>query len=115
MTRSRKRAGRKHPAKKTRRRRLGILALAGLAALILGFLTKRMMIPSAVHYIAYRTPEQPQSVSESNPGTAAEGQSAANDPASSNAKSDANEQGTSENLTPSDRRALDMLIKRKDR
>jgi len=92
-----------------------MLALAGFAALILGFLTKRMMIPSAVHYIAYRPPDQSQSVTESNPATAAEDQNAANDSASSNAKSDANEQGTSENLTPSDRRALDVLIKRKDR
>jgi hypothetical protein len=92
-----------------------MLALAGLAALILGFLTKRMMIPSAVHYIAYRPPGQPQSVTEPNPAAAAEGQSAANDSASASAKSEANEQGTSENLTPSDRRALDVLIKRKDR
>jgi hypothetical protein len=92
-----------------------MLALAGLTALILGFLTKRMMIPSAVHYIAYRPHEQPQSVSESNPATATENQSAPNDSASSNAKSDANEHGTSENLTPSDSRALDVLIKRKDR
>jgi hypothetical protein len=33
--------------------------LAGLAALILGFLAKRVMIPSAVHYIAYRAPDHP--------------------------------------------------------
>ena len=92
-----------------------MLALAGLTALILGFLTKRMMIPSAVHYIAYRPPEQPQSATESNPATATDGQSAQNDSTSSNAESNGNGQGTSENLTPSDRHSLDVLIKRKDR
>jgi hypothetical protein len=53
--------------------------------LILGFLTKRIMIPSAVHYIAYRAPDQPQ----------------ANPPAAS------------EQLTPADQRQLDEIIKRK--
>jgi len=65
--------------------------LAALAALILGFLAKRVMIPSAVHYIAYRPPDQPQSVTASNP------------PASS------------ENLTPEDRDHLNAIIKRKTR
>jgi hypothetical protein len=68
-------------------RRLGIFGLAALALMILGFLTKRVMIPSAVHYIAYRAPEQPQASS-----------------------SDASEQ-----LTPADRRELDAIIKRKTR
>jgi hypothetical protein len=66
-------------------RRLGIFGLALLAMLILGFLTKRIMIPSAVHYIAYRAPDQPQ----------------ANPPASS------------EQMTPADQRQLDEIIKRK--
>jgi hypothetical protein len=70
-------------------RRPGILVLAALAALIFGFLARRMMIPSAVHYIAYRPPDQPQPAKEANP------------PASS------------EQLTPSDRSQLDAIIKRK--
>jgi len=71
-----------------------MLVMAALAALILGFLAKRVMIPSAVHYIAYRPADQPQA----NPTAASEG----------NGASDA-----SENLTPGDRSELDAIIKRK--
>jgi hypothetical protein len=74
--------------------RLGVVGLSLLAALILGFLAKRVMIPSVVHYIAYRPPDQPQA----NAPAAPEAQSADND---------------SENLTPDDRRQLDAIIKRK--
>jgi hypothetical protein len=96
-TLSRKRAGTRRPAKKKRtRRRLGIFALALLGALILGFLAKRIMIPSAVHYIAYRPPEQ-SPPAEANP------------PANPNSNADTN----SEQLTPSDRRQLDAIIKQK--
>ena len=73
-------------------RRLGIFGLVALAVMILGFLTKRIMIPSAVHYIAYRPPDQPQGVGDPNPA----------------ANSD-----TTEDLTPSDRRHLDAIIKHK--
>ena len=82
---SRKRAGARRPPKKQRMRRLGILGLAALVMLILGFLAKRIMIPSAVHYIAYRAPDPAQ----------------------------ANPPGPSEELTPSDQRELDAIIKRK--
>ncbi len=82
VTPVRKRASAKRPAKK--KRRPGIFVLAALAALILGFLAKRIMIPSAVHYIAYRPPERP------------------------NADATASEQ-----LTPGDRSELDAIIKRK--
>ena len=88
---ARKRASKRLPAKKTRTRRLGVVGLALLAALILGFLTKRTLIPSAVHYIAYRPPDQTQPVTTSDP------------PA------------TSENLTPADRDQLNAIIKRKTR
>ena len=84
---ARKRASRKQPAKKKRTRRLGVVGLALLAALILGFLTKRTLIPSAVHYIAYRPPDQPQ----------------------------ANPPDATEQLTPADQRQLDEIIKRKTR
>ena len=86
----RKRPSRKRPTKKGRSRGLRLLALAGLVALILGFLAKRVMIPSAVHYIAYRAPDHP-STSEANP------------PA------------PSENLTPSDRSKLNAIIKDKSK
>ena len=51
------------------------------------------MIPSAVHYIAYRPPAQPP-----------------NPPAASNGQGDT---GSSEDLTPGDRSELDAIIKRK--
>ena len=52
---SRKRGGAKRPAKKKpNRRQPGILLLVALAVLILGFLTRRIMLPSAVHYLAHR-------------------------------------------------------------
>jgi hypothetical protein len=86
---ARKRGRGKRPAKKKRMRQLGVVGLALLAALILGFVTKRVMIPSAVHYIAYRPPDHPP------PATAS-------DPAA-----------PSENLTPADRRQLDTILKRK--
>jgi hypothetical protein len=70
--------------------------MAALAALILGFLAKRVMIPSAVQYIAYRPPEQPQANA-----TAASAGAGASD--------------TSENITPGDRSQLDSIIKRKDK
>jgi hypothetical protein len=94
-------------------RQLGILGMAALAALIVGFLTRRMMIPSAVHYIAYRPPDHPQQMKETNPPDSDQPQGAANGAAASNAKSNADAQGSSENLTPNDRRELDAIIKRK--
>jgi hypothetical protein len=83
---SRKRAGGRRPAKKSRMRRLGVFGIVALTMMILGFLAKRIMIPSAVHYIAYRAPDQPRV-----------------DPTAS------------EELTPADQRQLDEIIKRKAR
>ena len=94
VAQARKRRGAKRPAKKKRMPRLGVIGLSLLAALILGFLAKRVMIPSVVHYIAYRPPDRPQA----NAPAAPQAQSADND---------------SENLTPDDRRQLDAIIKRK--
>lgn len=105
---ARKRAGARRPARKKRRmRRLGIFGLAVLAASILGFLTKRVMIPSAVHYIAYRAPDQPPAASQP--------QNDADDSAASTAKSNAGARAGAEQLTPGDRRELDAIIKRKSR
>lgn len=88
-------------------RRLGIFGLAVLAASILGFLTKRVMIPSAVHYIAYRAPDQPPAASQP--------QNDADDSAASTAKSNVGARAGAEKLTPGDRRELDAIIKRKSR
>ena len=96
---SRKRGGAKRPVKKTgrtRTRRLGTVTIVFLAMLILGFLTRRVMIPSAVHYLAYRPADPPQSV---------------NDDADAN-----HEEGSdSEHLSTSDRRELDAIVKRKSK
>jgi hypothetical protein len=89
---ARKRRGAKRPAKRKRTRGLRVFGLSLLAALILGFLAKRVMIPSVVHYLAYRPPDRPQA----NGPTASQGGD--NDP---------------ENLTPDDQRQLDEIIKRK--
>ncbi len=94
-------------------RRPGILVLAALAALILGFLARRMMIPSAVHYIAYRPPDQQQPMREANPPAASEEDGQADDSAAANARSNAGAQGGAENLTPGDRSELDAIMKRK--
>jgi len=97
-------------------RRPGIIALALLGALILGLLAKRVMIPSAVHFIAYRAPDQPQPVREANPPAASQGAGKADDSAAAaNAKSNADAGAGSEQLTPGDRSALDAIIKRKAR
>lgn len=89
-----------------------MLALAGLAALILGFLAKRIMIPSALHYIAYRPPERAQSRSEPNPPASSIEQGAASDAGSAKAKSNGDADAGGEQLTPSDRGELDAIIKR---
>ena len=94
-------------------RRPGLLVRAALGALILGFLAKRMMIPSAVHYIAYRPPDQPRPMREANPPAAAQADGNANGSAASRAKSNADARTGSEQLTPSDRSELDAIIKRK--
>lgn len=91
---ARKRRGAKRPAKRKRTRGLRVFGLSLLAALILGFLAKRVMVPSVVHYLAYRPPEQPQ----------------ANTPSASEARGGDHD---SENLTPDDRRQLDAIVKRK--
>ena len=108
---ARKRSGARRPAKKKRTRQLRILGLALLAALILGFLTKRVMLPSAVHYIVYRPPDHPTSKSDANPPAASE----RNDSGASEVKSNANDGAGAERLTPTDRRELDAIIKHKGR
>jgi hypothetical protein len=97
---SRKRGGAKRPVKKTQRarsRRLGTLALVVLAVMILGFLTRRVMLPSAVHYLAHRPPDSPATNTDG--GTAS--------------GSGANQDGDSEHLTTGDRQQLDAIIKHK--
>ena len=109
---ARKRAGAKRsPARKKRMRRPGMIVLALLAAMILGFLTKRVMIPSAVHYIAYRPPDQSQSNREADQPATSQDEGGADNSAAS--KSNSGARTGTEQLTPNDRRELDAIIKRK--
>jgi hypothetical protein len=94
-------------------RRTGILVIAALGALILGFLARRTMIPSAVHYIAYRAPDRPQAISQAGPPAASPAQSKADDSAAAKAKSNADAGAGAEQLTPGDRSELDAILKRK--
>ena len=99
---SRKRGGAKRPVKKTRRprsRRLGIFALIVLAVMILGFLTRRVMLPSAVHYLAHRPAD--------NPATTPDGVAASDSSTNHDGGAD------SEHLTNGDRDELNAIIKQK--
>jgi len=101
---SRKRGGAKRPAKKSgrarsRSRRLGIIGLAFLAMMILGFLTRRVMLPSAVHYLVYRPPDNPAATSD--------------DGAQSNSSANRDSGSDTEHLTTDDRDQLDAIIKNK--
>jgi len=70
-----------------RRRRPTIILVMALTALIAGFLFRRMMLPQAVHYLAYRPPDHPIA-------------------------SPASESTSTENLTDSDRQALDAVARK---
>lgn len=98
---SRKRGGAKRPAKnKPSRRQPGILVLVALMALILGFLARRIMLPSAVHYLAHRPADEPRRSGE------VESPAANDDASNAGANRD-------ENLSIGDRRQLNEIIKRK--
>jgi len=73
------------------------------------------MIPSAVHYIAYRRPDQPQAMREANQPETSQGDGDVDDSATSSVKANADPHTGAENLTPSDRAQLNAIIKRKAR
>ena len=68
------------------RRGPGILVLIALAVLIAGFIVRRTLIPQAIHYLAYRQPDNPSLAPAAMP---------------------------SEDLSPSDREQLDQTLKQK--
>jgi hypothetical protein len=96
---------RKKAARRSRRRPT-ILLLMALAALIAGFLFRRMMLPEAVHYLAYRPPGHPVGPLEIASPIA---------PASdaTNAQAAPNAVKGGENLTDSDRRQLESVLRQK--
>jgi hypothetical protein len=93
-------------------RRPGFIVLALLAALMLGFLARRVMIPSAVHYIAYRPHDQPQPMREANQPAASQ-HDGDGDSSPGSVISNSAARGGSEQLTPGDRSELDAIIKNK--
>jgi hypothetical protein len=88
---SRKRGAKRPAKKKPKRRPLGFFFLVALMTLIMGFLTRRMMLPSAVHYLAHRPADE------------------------SRRSSDLESRPTNEdeNLSTGDRRQLNEIIKQK--
>ena len=88
---SRKRGAKRPAKKKPKRRPLGFFFLVALITLIMGFLTRRMMLPSAVHYLAHRPADvSRRSGDVENPAT-----------------------NEDENLSTGDRRQLNEIIKHK--
>jgi len=57
----RKRKASSRRTKPKRRRRVSVWLIVGLAALITGFLARRIMLPSAMRHLAHRAPDHPPS------------------------------------------------------
>jgi hypothetical protein len=97
-TTGKRRSGRKRPR---------ILLIAALMALIAGFLVRRTMLPSAMHYIAHRAPDH-------EPPAADVGRDAATgERENAHPNSPSKVDTPSEHLTSRDRHDLDSLIDRK--
>jgi hypothetical protein len=102
--------------RRKRRRRPSLLIVAVLALLIAGFLARRVMMPTAMHYLTYRPPESPSPMA-ANPSAP----DATSDAAVSTPAADARGQGgtppavVNEHVTQSDRAALDAILKRKSK
>jgi len=77
--------------------------IVAIALLIAGFLARRVMMPSAAHYLAHYTQEYPAAAPP--PSNESHNQPA---PAAHPA-----DNGSGEHLSDSDRRALDEVIRRK--
>jgi hypothetical protein len=91
-------------AKRRRRKRQrgGWLMMVAIALLIAGFLARRVMMPSAAHYLAHYTQEYPVGAPPADESHA--------EPAPD---AHANDNGSGEHLNDSDRRTLDEVIRRK--
>jgi hypothetical protein len=74
--------------KRKQRRGPGILLIIAIAVMIAGFVVRRTLMPQAIHYLAYRPPENGTSAPAAMP---------------------------SENLSASDRKQLDDTLKNKVR
>jgi hypothetical protein len=81
--------------------------MVGLAVLIAGFVTRRVMVPKAMHYLTHRPPESAQSPGADAPPVGADEQASRAAGANPQAGAD------SEHLTARDREQLDAIIKHK--
>jgi hypothetical protein len=86
--------------RRRKQRARGFFIIVVIVLIVAGFLTRRLMMPRATHYMTYRTPDSSEPANSGN-------RSAADNARASRPAAPA------EHLTDSDRRALDEVIKRK--
>ena len=79
---------------RTRRKRPGAILIVLLLVLVAGFLTRRLLVPRAVRFLTHRSPEGPLHSS-----------------AADHRAPDVN--GPGENLSDSDRRTLDSIVRQR--
>lgn len=107
-------AGKRKTRPKGRHRRPGILLIAALAALVAGFLARRMMLPSAVRYLGHRAPDRP---GQSEPGSGSmRAGGGRNEGGESRDRSGPRDEGgnpAAEHLTDRDRQQLNSIINHK--
>jgi hypothetical protein len=118
--------------KRRARRAAPLWMLLALALLVAGFLTRRMLVPRALHYLGYRPPGEASGTPSSLPAPAAESSvalkptaapvpSVSNPDAAGNAARDENAPArppagrTSERITERDRRALEAVLRGKSK
>ncbi len=119
--------------RKSRARRAPLWMLLALALLIAGFLTRRMLVPRALHYLGYRPPGEASGAASSLPAPAAEssialkpadapvpavsrpGAAAGNAARVEDAPARQPAARTSERITESDRRALEAVLRGKSK
>jgi hypothetical protein len=87
-------AKRRRRRARTRRKRPGAILIIVLLVLAAGFMTRRLLLPGAMHFLTHRSPDAPLHA----------GVATGPDP-------DVN--GSGENLSDSDRQALDRLLRQR--
>jgi len=90
-------AKRRRRSRGKRKQRPSLILIVALAVLAAGFITRRVLAPRAMHFLTHRSPTP------------------ASDPAMAGGVRAAQPEvdGTGENLTNSDRRALDQVVRQR--
>ena len=83
----------KRRRRRSKRKRPSLILIAGLVVLAAGFITRRLLAPRAMYFLTHRPASPPERTATG------QSQSAADSP--------------SENLTDSDRRALDEVVRQR--